>query len=265
MSHLGFYVKRFNYFSIMRSLVIILAASLFFQNCSAPEEFKFDELTIVTTDAAKLSNWYARNLDFMESKDFSLLYHDNLTIKLQENKDAKSRQSVADSYNLSYLPGIFKFGFITNQFDDLIAHLRKNNVAFQGGILTDSTLNRRMVIIKDPDANYIQLFEDNGPDKLKPFFLGLVAEQIGEQEKWYQMHLPVTNTHNLDMKKQDVFIRLMTGKEVITELINVEKSSISAELDRANISGYYSISMNGAPIAFESDGEGNLISNTPKH
>ncbi|MBR09201.1 MAG: hypothetical protein CMP48_16150 [Rickettsiales bacterium] len=250
---------------MIRSLVIFFATALLFTFCSTPEKFKFDELTIVTKDSETLSKWYSQNLGFMDSKDHSLLYHDNLTIKLTQNTEAKHRDSVERAYNVNYLPGIFKFGFKTNQFDGLVDHLKKNNVQFVGSVMEDTILNRRMVIVKDPEANYIQLFEDNGPDKLKPYFLAVISEDIGSQEKWYQVNFPVDRTHLFDREDPDVFIRILRGNDVAIELIQPQESDIQKELDYSQITGFYSIGITGASVAFEKDAEGNLIYNTPKN
>ncbi len=249
----------------MRSLVIFFATALLFTFCSTPEEFKFDELTIVTKDSETLGQWYSKNFGFMDSKDHSLLYHDNLTIKLIQNTEAKHRDSVENAYNVNYLPGIFKFGFKTNQFDGLVEHLKKNGVEFRGGVMQDTILNRRMILIKDPEANYIQLFEDNGQDKLKPYFISLITEDIGGQEKWYQMNFPLDRTHVFDRENPEVFIRVLGGDEVAIELIQPEEMDIQKELDYSQITGFYSISITGAGVAFEKDAEGNLIYNTPKN
>ena len=224
-----------------------------------------DELTIITRDAQTLSDWYASNFGFMDSKDNSLLYHDNLTIKLIENKKAKHRDSLKQDYNIQYVPGIFKVGIKTNQFDELVKLLEQNNAQFHGSIVTDSILDSRMVIVKDPDNNYIQLFEDNGPDKFKPHFLSLITENVGEQEKWYQVNFPVDQTHRLDQTDQDLFIRLLTGEHVVIELLQVEKTDIHDELNYQNVMGFYSVEVAGANFPFETDHEGNLIYCKPKN
>lgn len=244
--------------------MIFFTAACLLTNCSTPEQFEVTELTIVTTDTNTLSDWYASNFGFEVSNDHSLLYHDNLTIHLKESQEAQHRNAVEKAYNISYLPGLFKFGFKTNQFDELITLLRKNEVVFHSNILSDSTLNRRMVIIKDPDANLIQLFEDDGPDQLKPYFISLITEEIGEQERWFQMNLPVKKTANLDVGK-NVFIRLLYSDDIAIELIQTENIRIKDELNLEEITGFYAIHLKGAPMTFETDNEGNLISNVPKN
>lgn len=249
----------------MRSLMLFFTTALLFTFCSTPKEFRFDELTIVTKNSESLSSWYSQNLGFMESKDHSLLYHDNLTIKLIQNTEAKHRDSVEYAYNVQYLPGIFKFGFKTNQFDNLLAHLKKNDAQMEGSILKDTILNTRMVIIKDPESNLIQIFEDNASSKLEPYFISIIAQQIGEQEKWYQMHFPVKETHVLDIPDRDVFIRLLTGPDAMIEIIQPEETRIKDELNYSQITGFYAIAITGAGIPFEKDKEDNFIINTPKN
>ncbi|WP_421875926.1 VOC family protein [Marinoscillum sp.] len=243
------------------ALVSIVSALLF--SCEPSEKFSIDELTIVTKDAKIMSDWYAASFGFMDSKDYSLLYHDNLTIKLVENPEAKRRDSLKKDYNIRFVPGIHKFGFATNQFDELIDHLKSNGARFHGSVVKDSILNTRMIIVKDPDNNNIQIFESAQPDRLKPNFFCLITENVGEQEKWYQVNFPIEQSHRLDQPENDVYIRLLTGQQVAIELLQVDHTNIMDELDYPNITGFYSMEVKGANVSFEYDHDGNKIFTPP--
>lgn len=243
----------------MRPLAILLLSILLVSGCDRPQKFEFYELTIITRDAQAMSRWYEEHLGFIPSKDAGLLYHDNLTILLKENKNALHRDTLRQNHNLLRLPGIFKFGFRTNQFDGMIDALQSKNVDFNGSVVYDSTLNTRMAIIKDPDGNNIQLFESHDQHKLKPYFVALIVETIGEQEKWYQVKLPIDETHKRDLEQDSIFIRMLKGEDLVVELIQLEKRSVKAELDYSEIMGFNTIKVRGAKMPFETDHEGNKI------
>lgn len=239
--------------------ILFLCVAVLLTGCGEKSGFEVKKLTIITKNAEQLAKWYEKNLDFDRSLENDLLYHKNLTILLEENDKAKHRDSTKVAYNLDRLPGFFKIGFLTNQFDNLVESLRENEVKFVGGVVTDKIQDRRMLVIKDPDGNRIQLFEDRGPHKLKPYLVSLIAEHIGEQEKWYQMKLPVATTHNLDVPDQEIYIRVLEGSGFLIELIETTDRPVKSELDQAQITGFYEIIVDGAKSAFETDHEGNRI------
>lgn len=57
------------------------------------------------------------------------------------------------------LQGFFKFGLQVAQFDDWMTHLEKAGVTFHGRVVNDPVSGKRTVLIKDPDGNRIQFFE----------------------------------------------------------------------------------------------------------
>ncbi len=63
-----------------------------------------------------------------------------------------------DSINQPLI-GFFKFGFSTTHFDWWIEHLEQQSANFHGRVVPDPHTGKRMVIVKDPDGNRIQIFE----------------------------------------------------------------------------------------------------------
>ncbi|WP_170147956.1 VOC family protein [Marinoscillum furvescens] len=228
-------------------------------SCESRNEFEIRELNLITTQPEKMAKWYEQHLNFQASNDYDLLYHDNLTITLEERKKAKHPDTLKRAYNITRLPGLYKFGFITNQFDELVTTLETSEVEMVGNVVHDNSLKRRTLIIKDPDGNRIQLFEDHGPHKLKPYFLALTVEDIGLQEKWYQMKLPLTEVYNLDLKEQSIFIRLLEGENLAVELVQLNQHKVQESLDRSQLVGYHSLKMKGLREPFQQDAEGNLL------
>ena len=44
-------------------------------------------------------------------------------------------------------------------FDTWVARLKATGVEFQGDVVIDKTSGKKMLVVKDPDGNRIQLFE----------------------------------------------------------------------------------------------------------
>lgn len=55
--------------------------------------------------------------------------------------------------------GLFKIGFSTPNFDEWVEQLKSFDAKIQESVVKDPNTGQRMVIIKDPDGNRIQLFE----------------------------------------------------------------------------------------------------------
>lgn len=81
-------------------------------------------------------------------------------LELIELGSAIDPADVVDGYNAkTKLHGIFKIGFTVVDFDQWLAYLQSANAEFHGDVVADPVTGNRMVIVKDPDGNRIQLFE----------------------------------------------------------------------------------------------------------
>lgn len=82
-------------------------------------------------------------------------------IELIELGKAIDPAAVIEGYSeKTKIQGIFKIGFTVSDFDDWISHLETSNAEFHGSVVSDPVSGKRMVIIKDPDGNRVQLFEN---------------------------------------------------------------------------------------------------------
>ena len=84
----------------------------------------------------------------------------NILLEFIELKSAVSPKDVVTDYNSkTRMLGFFKTGFLVSDFAGWVAHLQNANVNFQGKVVTDELSGKKMVIVKDPDGNRIQIFE----------------------------------------------------------------------------------------------------------
>ena len=228
--------------------------------CDPQPGFDITRIHIVTSDVEELSGWYQKNFGFKVVEEDHLTYK-GLNLYLEENSKAVHRDTLKGLHNVNNVPGFYKLGFLTNQFDNLVEQLKGNGVQFVGSVVYDERLEKRMLVIKDPDGNRLQLFEDNGKHKLKPYLISIIVEGIGEQEKWYQMKLPVLETINLDLPEGTAYIRVLRGKDFLIELIKVDDTLIRSQLDYDQIFGFHTIEIAGANATLEGDHEQNNLIN----
>lgn len=83
-----------------------------------------------------------------------------IAMELIELDSAISRDElVTMNPDFKRIQGIFKIGFSVESFNDWVTFLETSNVTFNGSVVVDEQSGKKMVIIKDPDGNSIQLFE----------------------------------------------------------------------------------------------------------
>ena len=130
-------------------------------------EAHFSAMIVTNIDTS--INWYTDVLGFevlnlvvSKERGFrqSNLKKDAIAIELIELDSAISIKDVAPNYtSKTRVKGFFKTGFLVSDFDKWMSHLNKKEVNFHGSVVTDESNGKRMVIIKDPDGNRIQIFE----------------------------------------------------------------------------------------------------------
>ena len=124
---------------------------------------------IIVTDINASIDWYSNILGFTvlnkvesEARGFkqSNLERGNILLELIELEVAVDATDVVPNYNdKTRLIGFFKCGFLVTDFDKWMAYLTEQKVNFHGTAVTDPISGKRIVIVKDPDGNRIQLFE----------------------------------------------------------------------------------------------------------
>ncbi len=124
---------------------------------------------LIVEDMNTSLDWYRTSLGFtvLNKKEFpnagfkqANLKRNGILIELIELDSAKSPKNlIKDYHSKTRIKGIFKIGFQVSEFDKWMQHLSKLKVEFHGRVVTNKESGKKMVIIKDPDGNRIQLFE----------------------------------------------------------------------------------------------------------
>jgi len=138
------------------------------QNSKLPDpEAYFSAVTV--SDLDNSVKWYSEMLGFevigkQIREDIGIgqvnLKRGNVLIELIKiNTSLAPADLLNDRQSNSKLQGFFKFGLMIAEFDNWVSYLKSQNVDFHGRVVDDPTSGKKMVIIKDPDGNRIQLFE----------------------------------------------------------------------------------------------------------
>ncbi|MCD2258135.1 VOC family protein [Psychroserpens luteolus] len=158
----------------MRKLIVVLSLILMSVTSHAQQEdipeLKAHFSAIIVTEIDSSIVWYTKMLGFeiINKREFaeagfkqSNLKRGTILLELIELDSALEPKKVIANYSSkTRMTGLFKIGFLVSDFDRLIQHLKENNAKFHGNIVVDEKTGKRMVIIKDPDENRIQLFEN---------------------------------------------------------------------------------------------------------
>lgn len=236
---------------------------LLISGCQSEPEVSIRELTIITANAPRLAGWYADNLNFTADEFHEKLTHESLIIHLNEESKAISEDSLKKIFQVDLVPGFFKFGFCTSHFAELQEHFQEHHVPFEGTPYFDPKLKRQTFIVKDPDGNRLQFFNDDEAPDLKPYFFSLIVESIGESEKWYQVKMPIEDTYNLDEPSKNTYSRLLQGNGLVLELIQGPDHAVKSKIDYSHVIGFHHVEIEGVLGSFKADREGNEVLQSP--
>ncbi|GAB5399812.1 MAG: hypothetical protein Aureis2KO_13970 [Aureisphaera sp.] len=124
---------------------------------------------IIVTDMEVAATWYQEVLGFQilnETRNMERgfqqknLVHGSVHIELIEIKGTITPEALlTDHPKGSRVSGFFKFGVKVSGFDAWLVRLETKKADIHGRVVTDPVSEKRMVIVKDPDGNRIQLFE----------------------------------------------------------------------------------------------------------
>jgi hypothetical protein len=138
------------------------------QNESLPDPEAYFS-AIIVNDIESSITWYSNNFGFKvlnkiesEEKGFKQanLKRGSILIELIELESSLSPDSLLENYpKKTKIDGFFKFGFLVSEFEKWVEYLKQSKVEFYGDVVTDNLSGKKMLLIKDPDGNRIQIFE----------------------------------------------------------------------------------------------------------
>ena len=150
-------------------LLVSIASTGFCQPENLPDPKPFF-VAVIVGDIDTSIEWYSDNFGFqmlnkVENKERgfkqSNLQRGNAFIELIElDRSLVPEDILSGQERGTRIQGFFKFGFELPEFDKWITFLESRNLNFYGEVMFDSITEKRMVILKDPDGNRIQLFGD---------------------------------------------------------------------------------------------------------
>lgn len=123
----------------------------------------------IVSEMRESKNWYQEVLGFEEINhmvneeigfEIANLKHGEIGLELIQMKGSISMDSLMkDLPRKTRLQGVFKFGMYISDFDAWVQQLQPFIEDLESQIVRDPITDKRMVVIRDPDGNRIQLFE----------------------------------------------------------------------------------------------------------
>ena len=148
--------------------LILVSFTSYGQRESLPNPEAYFSAIIVNDIEASIT-WYSDNFGFKvlnkiesEEKGFKQanLKCGSILIELIELKLSLTSKSLLENHpEKTKIDGFFKFGFLVSEFEKWVDALKESKVEFYGDVVIDNLSGKRMLLVKDPDGNRIQLFE----------------------------------------------------------------------------------------------------------
>lgn len=124
---------------------------------------------VIVNDIDLSISWYNQHFGLevvskMDNEELGFsqanLRRGNVLIELLEIASAIDPQKIVPNFNSkTKLLGIFKFGFMVSDFDKWMNYLDEKGIEQYGSVVMDPVSNKKMIIVLDPDGNYVQIFE----------------------------------------------------------------------------------------------------------
>lgn len=122
--------------------------------------------SIIVQDMEQSKQWYVEAFGFETASQFKndergiAITNMKLgTMRLELIEIAKSMNPDSLETKTGRLQGLFKFGIRVREFDAWMDHLTALVPDISKQVVSDPVSKRRMVVIRDPDGNRLQIFE----------------------------------------------------------------------------------------------------------
>ena len=139
-------------------------------SCQRTEKKDMSFIALVVQDFERSLDWYSNTLGFeviektenteRNLKQANLSYQD-VRLEIIEIGSSIHPTSLLDgTQNRVIFQGIFKAGFSIDNFEEMVGKWQIDKVVSKDQVVTDPVSGKRMVILRDPDGNRIQIFEN---------------------------------------------------------------------------------------------------------
>ena len=130
------------------------------------QHFEMNAFAVIVGDIEKSIQWYGDLLGFevlnrskLESKGIEIV---NLKVGSNRLELIQIDSSIAKSEVLNQnqrIQGLFKVGMSVSSLEPYVSKMMMMDASFNEQVVVDPVSGRRMIVLKDPDSNRIQLFE----------------------------------------------------------------------------------------------------------
>lgn len=127
-------------------------------------------ISLIVDDIERSEQWYTDVFGFkIESKNSNKergfiivnMKRNGMMLELIQLDSATSMEDIQElKPEIKRIQGIFKFGISVNNFDEWITRFNANNINTDELIVKIPGSEKRMLVLRDPDGNRVQLFEN---------------------------------------------------------------------------------------------------------
>lgn len=118
-------------------------------------------VAIRTVNLPRLAHWYRDSLGFeivmSQPAGPTLLRRGSAVLEMIETVVSPGDGQTSAAQDLA-VAGPYKFGFVVDDFDKLVAGLNNRGVPLLGKVITSDVDGMRLLAIADPDGNLLQFF-----------------------------------------------------------------------------------------------------------
>lgn len=216
-------------------LLILVSIQPTFAQSSNGTSARMTSARLMARNLKTTALWYRRHLNF-QIKDVKMNESAKLRISGFEIQLIQPKRTVLSS-NLrlpkgkTFINGFFKIGFRTAHLDSLHAYLDHRNASVDSLIVYDDSLKTRTFLVRDPDGNRLQFFEDKSLSAqsfpgISPYFFALITSDYKNTLSWYRDRLGFREIFNLDTPIKNIYIRLLKRGDVLLEVIHSPNRSV---------------------------------------
>ena len=217
-----------------KAVLLLLLVSISCQDKIQPaqkELFAPSLIALCVEDIDVSIHWYTQYLGFEVEKEIqdypdyglklAFLKLDSFHLEIMEMDKSLKPSAVLPNAE-SYLGGVFKLGFKSNDLEKLFNELKRNEeVKFLTGLgdLPKDQMPipwpKRYFLIQDPDGNFIQFF-DSGHREISPWITMIIVDHIEASKSWYATNLGFSHIKTVGeegnkraiLKREDFIIEL---------------------------------------------------------
>ena len=192
---------------------------------------------MICKDAGVLAEWYVENFGYeimgRTDSGWLELHLPKFTLFLDDRGDVMTFDEV-EFKQFYYAPeGYFKHGYLIGGFNTFVNTLVAKGTLDFSDIAFDRHLYTRSALLKDPEGNYVQIYEDRAFLKedeseiiITPYQFTVLSRFLDGTVDWYRQYLGYSQSELIDMPNRGLHVRLLVGHSQVLEILCIPDKTV---------------------------------------